>query len=112
MDQHDPIDRVLTEEAAVQPSPGFAHRVMREVHRTAEEPRPIPFPWRLFVVGTAAGAVLLLLLVIAVAQRVPAAATGAPSGPVALGLTLAVGSVIASLLLAGRLATVDRRTGY
>ena len=53
----DEIDRILSSEAPIEPSPALTRRVMDEVRRTAEAPPPLAFPWR----RVAAAAVLLCL---------------------------------------------------
>jgi hypothetical protein len=42
----DEIERILSSETEIEPSPEFARRVMNEVQRAAHTPPPIPFPWR------------------------------------------------------------------
>ncbi len=40
----DEIDRMFSDEAGIEPSPGFAARVMDAVRHEASAPPPIPFP--------------------------------------------------------------------
>lgn len=58
----DEIDRILSSEPLVEPSPEFAGRVVAAVRREAGLPPPIAFPWRRAATAAAvmatAGAVL------------------------------------------------------
>jgi hypothetical protein len=42
----DEIDRMLSNEALLEPSPELARRVMDEVRRVADTPPPLAFPWK------------------------------------------------------------------
>jgi hypothetical protein len=42
----DELDRILSEEHAISPPPGFSRRVMAAVLEEASMLAPIPFPWR------------------------------------------------------------------
>ena len=59
----DELDRVLSREAEIIPSSGFARSVMAAVHREAAAPPPIPFPWKRALPG-------LLALAVAIAWSV------------------------------------------
>ena len=48
---HDAIDRALSDEPEITPSPGFAWRVMREVRSQATDQQAIPFPWKPLAAG-------------------------------------------------------------
>jgi len=50
----DKLDRVLSREIEIVPSPGFARSVMSAVLNEAATPPPIPFPWICAVPGLAA----------------------------------------------------------
>jgi hypothetical protein len=81
----DDIDRMLTSEALVEPSPDFTLRVMAAVQREASAPPPIPFPWRRIAASAAAMTVASTGLAAAPAFREPAqrviTALGAIDGP-------------------------------
>ncbi len=53
----DELDRILSEEHAIAPPPGFSRRVMAAVLEEASMPAPIPFPWRYAFAALAAIAV-------------------------------------------------------
>lgn len=119
MDERDVIASALTDEPDLKPSPGFTHRVLREVHRAAEEPAPLPFPWRYFAAGALAMAGLVVAaLWLVVEAGITAGSDGAsstaslPSGSIALGVSLAVASVLGSLVAVRRTLTPGRRTGF
>ena len=98
----DELDRILSTERQITPSPGFAHAVMRAVRDEAEAPPAIPFPWRRMMPLIAAAAVLIVALVIsipwwptagpsplaesAMAQQLLAAFTALPTGYLAAAL--------------------------
>jgi hypothetical protein len=42
----DEIDRILSNETHLEPSPELARRVMDEVRRVADAPPPLAFPWK------------------------------------------------------------------
>lgn len=55
------LQEALAAEERIEPSAGFVASVMAEVHRTAEDPAPIPFPWRrVLIVGLAGLAAAIL----------------------------------------------------
>jgi hypothetical protein len=62
---HD-IDRMLSTEDSIVPSSGFAASVMEAVHREAEAPPPIPFPWKRALPGlvSCVGALITLLVIV------------------------------------------------
>jgi len=53
----DELDRILSEEHAIAPPPGFSRRVMSAVSQEASMPAPIPFPWHYAFAAFAAVAV-------------------------------------------------------
>lgn len=85
----DELDRILSTERQITPSPGFAHAVMRAVREEAEVPPAIPFPWRRMIPLIAAAAVLIVAALIAI-----------PSLPAAGPSPLAESAVVQQLLAA------------
>jgi hypothetical protein len=65
------IDRALREDEILEPSAGFSATVMAEVHRAAEAPAPLPFPWRRLVVAGLAGLVGAVLAWLSVVGVLP-----------------------------------------
>lgn len=49
--QHDELDRLLSSEPLITPSPGFTDAVMGEIRREVESPPKIGFPWKPVVGG-------------------------------------------------------------
>jgi len=72
------LDRILRTEPTLSPPPGFVGGVMATVHRRAEEPPPIAFPWRSAAVGFGAGALLIVAAAIAALSQPPGG--GSPAG--------------------------------
>ena len=71
------FERILSSEANLVPSSGFASAVMDAVRQEASAPPPIPFPWKRALPGIAAFAVALAYLFIgAFRQSAPSAADG------------------------------------
>lgn len=68
----DELDRILSTERSVTPSPGFAHSVMRAVRHEAATPSAISFPWRRMMPLIAAAALLVIAMLLAIPFR-PAA---------------------------------------
>jgi len=71
----DDIERLLTSEELIEPSPGFAASVMSAVRREAAEVAPIAFPWRRVLPGlvlVAAGLVTGFALLIGAFVGTPA----------------------------------------
>jgi hypothetical protein len=56
----DELDRILSTERSISPSPGFSAAVMRAIAREATAPPAIPFPWSRMTPILAAAALLLL----------------------------------------------------
>ena len=61
------LDHILSSTDGLEPSRGFAQKVMVSVHREADQPAPLQFPWGRFAAGIVAsfgagtaGTVLLL----------------------------------------------------
>lgn len=73
----DDLDRILSGEPLLEPSPGFSGRVMAAVRREAAAPRPVPFPWVRFAAGLGvAWGMVLVAIFFALAQAFPASAAG------------------------------------
>ena len=60
--KHDQLDDLLSREDSLEPSSGFAARVMASVTAQAAAPPPLAYPWRRLVPGLAALALVLVLL--------------------------------------------------
>ena len=58
------IGRILSREAGIVPSSGFAGAVMEAVRREAAAPPPIPFPWKYAIPGLVAWAVVVVVAVV------------------------------------------------
>lgn len=63
--RQDDLDRILSEDQEIIPSPGFVNSVMDSVRREALTPGPIPFPWKRALPGLASVVLSLALLLIA-----------------------------------------------
>lgn len=63
--RQDELDRILSRDQEVIPSPGFINSVMDSVRREALAPEPIPFPWKRALPGVASLVLALALLLIA-----------------------------------------------
>jgi hypothetical protein len=63
----DDLDRVLSSERMVAPSPRFAVSVMQAIRREAEAPPALAFPWR----RAAAGAITVSLLILGALLALP-----------------------------------------
>jgi hypothetical protein len=59
-DEDGRLERILRQDEWIEPPAAFAHRVMAAVRQEAALPSPLPFPWRRFLAGPAAGAVLIV----------------------------------------------------
>lgn len=98
----DDLDRILSAEEELQPSPGFPHAVMAAVRREASSP-PIPFPWRRALPGLAATGAALVATLLVLAQGALGAATARPPpawlSPLRPALDAAVGAGIHWLAL-------------
>ena len=65
----DNIDRILSGDQEVIPSPTFVRNVMATVRHVASTPASVPFPWLRVLPGLAIAAVgLIALLIIAITQ--------------------------------------------
>jgi hypothetical protein len=110
----DELDRILSSEDSLQPSSGFVMSVMEAIHREAEVPQPLHFPWVRFVVGLSAcvivalsGTILLLRL-----DWVPDAfARWASLSAIAPGIGYATTSIVVGYAIASipRLLAATRR---
>ena len=74
--EHEQADRdwmqeALASEETIEPSAGFVASVMTEVHRAAEDPAPIPFPWRRVLIAGIAGLVAAILAALSVTGVLP-----------------------------------------
>jgi hypothetical protein len=103
------FDRILSGDAELVPSSGFASAVMDVVRQEASAPPPIPFPWKRALPGIAAFVVALVYLFIgALRQGGPtAAAPPAVTHPLAslapalrAAQMVGAGWILAALLLA------------
>jgi hypothetical protein len=63
------LDRILSAEREILPSPGFAASVMRAVREEACAPPPIPFPWKRLLPGLVVSLVGVGALLAQVAQH-------------------------------------------
>lgn len=63
--RQDDLDRILSKDQEIIPSPGFVNSVMDSVRREAQTPGPIPFPWKRALPGLASVVLSLGLLLIA-----------------------------------------------
>ena len=60
----DELERILRDDLEITPSPDFANRVMRTVHRDIELRGGLEFPWARLVTGLAICAVLTIVGVV------------------------------------------------
>lgn len=79
--RQDEVDRVLSSETGIEPSPGFASRVMHAVRREASAPPPIPFPWKRALPALMAGALALIAMTVAMVQSAGDTASAASAQP-------------------------------
>lgn len=105
----DDLDRILSTERSVTPSPGFAPSVMRAVRHEAATPPAIPFPWRRMMPLIAAAAVLFIAVLLSLpywpaAEPSSMADSTAMKSMLAAFATLPLGYLAAALL--GSLVTV------
>jgi hypothetical protein len=61
--ESDDLKRLMSEEE-IMPSSGFVSSVMTAVHREAEEPRAIPFPWKQALPLFLAGGIAMIALIV------------------------------------------------
>jgi hypothetical protein len=73
------LDRILSSEAGLVPSSGFASSVMDAVRNEASAPPPIPFPWKRALPGIAAGVLALVVLLIGALRQSGDNSVSAPS---------------------------------
>jgi hypothetical protein len=99
----DDIDRLLSNDEDIEPSPLFVRSVMAAVERAAAEPPPIPFPWRRGLPGLGV-AVAAAAYVIANPPDLPPAdalpaynVSAAPAIWVTLGVLVSAVSTIAAI---------------
>lgn len=65
------VHEALASEERIEPSAGFVASVMAEVHRAAEDPAPIPFPWRRVLIAGLAGLAAAILTALSVTGVLP-----------------------------------------
>lgn len=101
------IDRILSSDPVIEPSAGFASRVMGQVRQEANAPPPIEFPWRRFLPGAITCAALILIaLGLTVANFGPDAVPVEPTAELAPVFELAVlgqAPAVAAIALIGSL---------
>lgn len=105
----DEIDRILSNEPPLRPSAGFRDRVMNAVREQAATPEPIAFPWRRFLPGALAGALLLIVAVGAAISGVTVEPASAEAGfalgdlqtPLLRDLAIAAAALLGCALVAG-----------
>lgn len=97
----DELDRILSREQPLSPSPRFAATVMAAVRAEAAVPPPLPFPWKPALAGLAACVPATVWLCWAALR------SGAQGGPAAAGAGVAGGLALAALALAGCYALVS-----
>ena len=105
----DDLDRILSTERSVTPSPGFVHSVMRAVSHEAATPPAIPFPWRRMMPLIAAAVVLFIAVLLSLpywpaAGASPIAESAVMKSLLAAFATVPLGYLAAALL--GSLVTV------
>jgi hypothetical protein len=71
----DDLDRALSSEPEIRPSPAFLRSVMAEVEREAALPPPIPFPWLRAMPGIAAAVAVVALVMVNAISTVTGADT-------------------------------------
>ncbi len=75
---HQDLDRILSEQPEIEPSPGFAMSVMKAVRTEAATPPPIPFPgWCVAPFRSLGWGILVAFMVIAALVKT----SGRPSTP-------------------------------
>ena len=101
------IERALREEPAIEPSPEFAHRVMRSVRGEASARQAIGFPWGRLGLGVALSAAVLFLGPLPALPGASALSWAASPGVLqaAQWLSLALAGSLATALLGTRLAS-------
>lgn len=101
--ESDDLKHIMSEEE-IMPSSGFVGSVMTAVHREAEEPRAIPFPWKQALPLFLAGGLALIALIVYASAIVSAGTAGGELLPPFNG-TVLTGSgawtVVAYLVSAG-----------
>lgn len=106
MDDH--LDQILSTDRRLPPSPGFEATVMREVHRLADEPQPLRFPWVRFLPGLVA-MFLLVAVSIVVALSPELSIASAFVSTTRWGYTSIFGTGLVWLLLGGLLSYASVR---
>ena len=101
------LDRILSGDSVIEPSAGFAARVMGQVRQEATAPPAIEFPWRRFLPGAiTCAAILLIALGLMIANIDPTAVPvepGAQLGPAFDIAMLSEPPAIAAIALLGSL---------
>ncbi len=101
--KHEDLDRILSQEREITPSPGFVTSVMDAARQEAATPPPIPFPWRRAMPGVVA-AVLALGFVLVAGMTSLARSPAAETPPVILPSALALTFELARAMGAGWIA--------
>jgi hypothetical protein len=81
MSTREPIEHILSVDDPMEPSPGFAQRVMAAVRQEAATPAPIPFPWRTCSASLAVCGALIAAGTVALARSAAELALPGPSWP-------------------------------
>ncbi len=101
------IDRILSSDPVIEPTVGFASRVMEQVRQEAVAPPPLEFPWRRFLPGAiTCAAMVLIALGVVVTSLDPAAMSAEPETTPVPAFDIAVLSqapTIAAIALVGSL---------
>jgi hypothetical protein len=77
--QPDELDRILSEEGSVSPSPDFTAAVMSKVMREAAAPGGIGFPWQPVVFGIASAVLSIVAGISLESAAAPPASGGLPN---------------------------------
>jgi len=108
----DDLERALGGEPDIVPSSGFVHAVMSAVHRDADAPAPIPFPWGRALTG-AILAIITALIVYARADQSrsapPEALQPAIDAVLGLGQNRDLWAIAGALLLTVVIVDIPRR---
>ena len=110
------LDRILSGDSVIEPSAGFAARVMGQVRQEATAPPAIEFPWRRFLPGAiTCAAVLLIALGLMIANIDPTAVPVEPEAQLGPAFDIAMLSeppAIAAIALLGSLVVAWLATRF